>query len=788
MKSQSPFLEVSSFLVKEIEEEAPRYELFTNGNSPFLTLYESPTDGTLINPETEAYVTFLNELYDEEFDESLANLIDEAGDIYQNQFAYEHSDPQTVGYQAERVLQQHFAPLVGEWETLLETMSRELGQRHVQSLSEAEIDTMVESYQPSAAFSPNFEQFWGGLKKFVKKSVSLAKKGVGALAKLGFGPILNKLKALAKPLIKRVIEMAIGKLPEKLQPWARKLAGRLPFLKEMEESDGIAGEANRGYSESDIQSEFHQQIANLLFAHNEVEMEMEVARAVSEPRTPDRYPLAELEDARAQFIDRLQHLKEGEDPTPYVENFLPALLPVLKTGITLIGRKRVVNFLAKFVAKLIRKFINPQVASALSQAMVDVGLRVLQLETSPEEEARSAASAVATTVEETMRRVADLPEYVLDNQELLEGFTLEAFEQAAAANLPPSLSAETYRKRPDLALARNHRGIWLMRPGRGRRRYKLFSRRLPIRITPHKVAEVESFDGASLAEHLEEQLGIAPGEEVEPILHLFEAVPGTRLADIARQEEHIPGLGAAARADQLHPLTPQAATLLLGEPSMGREMAIHQPSNAHTTVPGERFYYLEVPGKRPLTATEPTGKSKMRRRTTMRLILDFPKNEMRAYLFLSEVRAQEIAVKLRQNAHPGTVMTRLGVILERRLTRLLSGKSQRLKLVQETVTPEQWFGALKQFPSFLAPLLVGRFKEWMMKSLADYLKQQSREFILAAENTADGVTLVITISNPPGFTQVRQALKGNIAALAGLKLSQGAPSVKIKAYAGYHHE
>ena len=224
MKSQSPFLEVSSFLIKEMEEEAPRYELFTNSNLPFLTLYESPTDGTLINPETEAYVTFLNELYDEEFDESLANLIDEAGDIYQNQFVYEHSDPQTVGYQAERVLQQHFAPLVGEWETLLETMSRELGQRHVQSLSEDEIDNMVESYQPATVFSPNFEQFWGGLKKFVKKSVNLAKKGVGALATLGFGPILNKLKALARPLIRRVIEMAIGKLPEKLQPWARKLA------------------------------------------------------------------------------------------------------------------------------------------------------------------------------------------------------------------------------------------------------------------------------------------------------------------------------------------------------------------------------------------------------------------------------------------------------------------------------------------------------------------------------------------------------------------------------------
>jgi hypothetical protein len=51
--------------------------------------------------------------------------------------------------------------------------------------------------------------------------------------------------------------------------------------------------------------------------------------------------------------------------------------------------------------------------------------------------------------------VADLPDYVLDDPELFEGFVLEAFEQAAAANLPPGLPPETYRRRPELVEARS---------------------------------------------------------------------------------------------------------------------------------------------------------------------------------------------------------------------------------------------------------------------------------------------------------------------------------------------
>jgi hypothetical protein len=64
---------------------------------------------------------------------------------------------------------------------------------------------------------------------------------------------------------------------------------------------------------------------------------------------------ANLEEARDQFIQELNNLKDGENAEPYVQNFLPAILPALRLGIRLIGRPRVVKFLAQLLAKLISK-------------------------------------------------------------------------------------------------------------------------------------------------------------------------------------------------------------------------------------------------------------------------------------------------------------------------------------------------------------------------------------------------------------------------------------------------
>src|SRR5262249_51043137 len=148
---------------------------------------------------------------------------------------------------------------------------------------------------------------------------------------------------------------------------------------------------------------------------------------------------------------------------------------------------------------------------------------------------RLASSAVAATVEETIGRVAALPDYVLDNQELLEGFALEAFEQAAAANLPALFSPAVYRQRPELLEAGVNAG-WVLLPLRGRKRYKRCTRVFKVRVSPHMADEVESFEGAVLSDYLRDQFGMAEGDEVEAQVSLYETLPGTSLADIAHGE------------------------------------------------------------------------------------------------------------------------------------------------------------------------------------------------------------------------------------------------------------
>ncbi|NYT02121.1 MAG: hypothetical protein GKC10_05125, partial [Methanosarcinales archaeon] len=736
------------------------------------------------------------ELYEDEFNESLFELANEVAGLYEAQLVDKWVGSYAINRQAEQLIEQHFAPLARETEAKIGDLAAELGQRDLSSLTDGEIDSIADRYGPSVQLNPSFEDFFKKIfkaaKKVAKKAVNLAKKGISVAAKLGVGPILNKLKALVKPLLKRVINFAIGKLPAWAQPMATKLSERLPFLKEFDEIYELESGIAPSLDITEIQQEFDQQIANLLFAPDVVEQELEVAQILTEAQTASDSSLDELRSARDEFVEGISQLKEGEDPTPYMEQFVPAILPALRLGIRLVGRPKVVKFLANYLSKyFIKKIVGPKNGPLLSQAIVDTGLRLINLETGPEQEARAASSAVAATVEETVRLVSALPDYVLDNQELLEGFTLEAFEKAAAANLPPILREDHYRKRPDLREAKTVRGVWIPLPMRSRRRrYKKYSSTIETRITPQKASVIQTFGGVPLAEFLEEQLYMeAPGDDVEARVHLFESMPETMLSDLARAEENTLGLGSPEAYTQLHPLTPEAAGLLLGEPGLGREVDPRYLANPYSTDVGQRFYYLEPLErrgkrlvKRPLMTVEPGGRARMRRQTKVNVVLDFTNNKIRIGLYMSEKRAQSIAVKLSEGAHMGQVAAHLGRLLDRGMRgALMNGFG--LKIVHGTVTPAQWLVALRRLPNNATKVLEQRLQEWVLKGLFEYLKLHRQEFIDASKDPADGVTISITIANPSGFVELRQALKGKALSLA--KLSEGNPVVTISTAPGY---
>jgi hypothetical protein len=817
--SYTPFVDMPSFVREEGEVPVSP----PSGGapwSPFLSVYEQiEGEAPFEDPVREAYVSVVQELYDEEFDESLFELLTDARNLHSDHLGSGHSQED-----ADRIVAQHFSDLIRESESMIDTMAREFGSRD-DGLVQQEIESFAERYAPPSTLEPAFEEFLGKLLKKVTKGVkAVAGKAIQGIAKIGLGPILSKIKALIRPLLNRVMQKAIGRLPVAVQPIARKLAERLGLAPKaapapsapdpaapadvtaaggdvgtqaaaqataaaaIPDDPGTPVAAAAGPDVTEMQTEFDEQIAEALLADDPQELELEIARARSAPSSSSPV-FANLDQARERFINDLQQLKEGESPAPYIENFLPAVLPVLRIAIRLIGRPKVVNFLAGVLGKLISNLVGPAQTPALSRAIVDAGLKLVSLEANDEDEARLAPAAVAATVEETVSRVASLPDHVLEDQELLEAFTLDAFEQSAAANLPAVFSQATYRKRPDL-LEGGVNATWVMLPLR-RPRYKRCSRTFNVKISPYMAEAVESFEDTPLSEYLQDQLAIAEGEDVEAEVHLYEILPGGTAGDIARSESETIGLGASDEAtlSQLQPLTQEAAGVLLGAPGLGRKL----PSgvNIRTVMGGQRLYHLNIANRRPLTARGRRGRrSRVRRLARVYATLDHTQDVIRVCIFLSEVKAQRLAVRLRQQSHAGSLTVGFHKLLSRRLPSILHGKRRkRLKIVHTAVPPgsasESYLGRL---PTIVPPAFVTGLQEWLVQAFAEFVKTQSQKFISAAEDPADGVTLEFIIEHPPGLKELGQALaeKGTSSAqIAETVAKGGRPTVRVEAHSGH---
>ncbi|MGB3301033.1 MAG: hypothetical protein WBA76_22415 [Phormidesmis sp.] len=794
---------------------------FTESDSPFPSIYEleNPLNRPgIVSPEMETYVAFLNELYDQEFDEAVLDLADEATELYHEQFESEFGDPISQKREAEFLLEAHFEPVTYELEAFIEGLASELDHVDLEHTNIADIERLVDQYAP--VFEGGiFKKIGRGLKKLgkkakravqkvknkvksvakkvvkgVKKGVKAVGKGIrtaGKFIKKRLAGVLNRLKKLIKPLLKRVLKFALNRIPAQYRLLAQGLAKRL-FGKEVEEFETFELEEGATQDISVIQNEFDEQVANLLFAEAETDMDDSVASYAAEAKQPmTADAIDSLDQARADFIQQVAALEEDEDPMPVVENFVPAVMAALKLGLRLIGRQKVVKFLAKLIAKLIRKFVGKKYAPLLSQAIVDVGLRLIGLEVTPEDEANAAGAAVAATVEETVRQVAALPDYVLDNEELLQGFVLEAFEKAAAANLPPVLPETSYESRPDLRESSRTRGTWLMQPLRNRhKRYKKFSRISEVTLTPEIARTVKTFCGVPLAVFLRDRLGLMPGRMLKARIHLYEAIPGTRLSQICQGETHVPGLGISEARSLLHPLTPAAAGMLLGEAGLGREVSHKYLDHQPTTAVGQRFYYLEIPGASLKMMPTEDGEATARRASDLNLTFDFPANQLRACLFLSEVDAQAVAVRLRRSAPIGTVVALLHALIEPKLKAALSGQfAGHVKIIHGMVTPEYARGpALKLLPQVVNERLTRQVLDWLGLFLSHYLKQQAQDFVAATEDFADGVTLKVRLNHPPGLATLSKALRGEPVSLYSFHFSDGMPEANVQVVAGFHRE
>ncbi len=790
LSAESPFLDTYRSTTAIEPPARPTVLVTFRNESPFLN--ELELEGQLGGPDpaAETIAEIRSDLYSGEFDIAVYELMGEASALIAERSPGEIGDPAAHAARMERVLADHYAPLQRSVNEMADKLAESLGPQDPLSLSEAELEEVLDRgmSQPTG-LSPASELFLHEVKEKVKRA---AKSGASAKKKKGQGGfllkgVLKKIGKIVGTLLKKVLALATSKLPPQYKEVVEKLKAR--FLKKKSPPAGAkpanpaatppadpataepapspaepagaqpatppAPDGARPPSQpaaadvGEAQNELDVQLTELLLAEDETEQEAALAEyAAEEVAATD--PLSDLDRARARFVREIGELRDGEDATPAVENFIPIIMQALKIGIRLIGRKRVVNFLGGLLGKLISPLTGKDLAPGLGKIIADIGLKVLlQTEVTPQLASEAAGQAVALTVEETVRSVAALPDHVLADEAVLEAYALEAFERAASANFPSSIVKPRLREAGDV------NGVWVGLPVRGRRYYKKFSKQFDVVVTPQLASNVRTFGGTTLAAFFRDRLRLSGSEAVRVRVHLFEPMEGGRLHHIV-QNERLRGPGGAGEAawKHLHPLTTEAAAALLQHPGLGRP-ASHVLDPLRPMV-GQRLYYLETE----LASTARTGDA-----SHLHATLDFVRDEIKVCLYISEVIAQEIATMLRQRARPAVIVKRLREVYASEAGLLASVESYRLIRVVLDGNEHRPASSLADASRHalrrdLGRQLSGIVPDWLWSCLARFFAGPAADFVHATERPADGVKVAVTFHNPPGLQSLRAVFKG----------------------------
>ncbi|MCA1636674.1 MAG: hypothetical protein LC802_24150 [Acidobacteria bacterium] len=142
--AQSPFLNLSSFEIGEAEAQAVEVRATAPVSSPFVSVYESiEGEGDYDDPAHEAFSTVVNDLYDEEFDEALFELMTDVRNLHQDHLTSGHTQAE-----ADKLVTQHVSQLTRECEAMVDAMSREFGNRDESTIVEREVESFVGAYAP----------------------------------------------------------------------------------------------------------------------------------------------------------------------------------------------------------------------------------------------------------------------------------------------------------------------------------------------------------------------------------------------------------------------------------------------------------------------------------------------------------------------------------------------------------------------------------------------------------------------------------------------------------------
>ena len=751
---------------------------WTEGPTPFAETESLEAEGSAVSEAESIAAEALAELRDEAFDEALGELVAETEDVVAQRFG---SESEAYGDERERLGRTHLGPLQFEAERYLTSLAEGLAGQDLAALDPQQLDEVLDRYDPQhGPLSPASEQFLGGLlnkaKGLVKGVVNTAKNAAKAVGNTVIGPVLKKLLGLIKPLLDRVLKMAIGKLPQPLQAPARSLIGKLGLEAEGEGFAEAFGEESE--SEALVETGFVTSSGFQPAMLTDVEALAEgfdaaLSEAVAAAGTgavgelegfadegeaeqpPGGQQLERLAQARGQLIDAIGKADDGENLAPAIENFLPVLMGALKLGLKLVGRQRVVNFLAKYLAKLIGRFVGPSVAGPLSTAIVDAGLKLVSLEAESEQGADREAvpTMLAATIEDTARRMSEQEDYVLDNEELLQLAAAEAFEHAVATNFPPRFVKHASQQAPTIG------GHFRTRRPRSLHPHRRFSASPEIEVTAALADTIHTFGGATLGAALRAQGVVLP---VRARVVVYEAVAGTTARGLVAADARLRGRPGAV--GQLHPLTRHAAGALLREPRLGVAVPGRYLASPGRIAVGQRLYRVEPVGAPPAAATA--------KPTAARVRIDLRAGAVRVKVYLSELDAQKAALGVRQGRGAAAILDAVG----RPFAALRFGVGDHSVVVvrERPESEDEAAQAVRRLSPKVLAAVRRAIRGWFLGAVAEWAKANGESFARAAADPASGVTVTVTLSAVPGLDLVKSAAAGSLTAAQTQALETGA--------------
>lgn len=739
---------------------------------------ESQTDRLL----AEAFA----EIRDEAFDEAVAYLAEETEDAVTGRFTNE--SPSSVP-ERERYADAQLSAVRFEAQQYLEALESGLTGMDVESLNDEQLDAVLDRFDPQTGeLSPAGEEFVGALVRKAKKVVKFVAntaKSVGRVAGAFIGPVLKRLRGLIKPLLRRVLSFAIGRLPAALQPAARTLAAR--FTTEVGEEESLDEAPMSPTNLTDVEAlaeSFDAALAEAMVNDATSEFEGESFEGLDNEATVESRELELLAEARGLLIDQLQSASDEENVAPAIEQFVPALLMALRLGINLVGRPKVVGFLARYLGQMIRRWVGPSLAAPLSNAIVDTGLRLITLESESgyAGETRTDEAgpvAIASVIEDTVRRLAENEDYVFENEDLMQLATAEAFSQAVSSHFPPRFVRPSLQQAPSLG------GTFVAHRPRSVRTYRKYSRIPEVEITGPIADALPTFGGSTLGAVLRAAGTTFP---VRARLHIYQAAAGTTLQRMVRHDRGTVGGGRGyVMASSVHPLTSAAAGLLLREPRLGMDVPPAFLQSRHRIAVGQRFYTLEPIGAiselaLPASATSRAVVSRLAPSRSW-TVVNLLRSRITVSLYLSEAEAQSLVAAIRQGRGGPALLQALATVY-RSGERPGFVQPGHFRIIREDGEDFESLTARTRrlLPSGFIGFLRRRLRAWVLPALASWARDNGEAFARAAAHPDAGVTIRVRLTSVPGLDLLGQAAKagrGGSIVPGSVNALRGTPTIAI---------